>query len=146
MSFGKGTKLFGKEGKNVVKLLTIVLLSAGIITASLFAYQQFTKPRTPSLISKNDATQIAFKAGNWNEQTLRDKKIETTLLDVKENGFSFKVDEKTMQDILPLGGKFPEYEKHQYIWEIRIIAPNNNDWVYRINAETGDILLQPPYR
>ena len=145
MSFGKGSKLFANDGKRIVKLLTIALLSAGIITASLFAYQQFTQPVRP-LISKDGATEIAIRVGNWNEQTLRDKTIEATLLDVKENGFRFQVDERTMQDILPLGGTFPEYEKHQYIWEIRIIAPNNNDWVYRINAETGDILLQPPYQ
>jgi len=129
LSFGKSFRLFANDAKKIVKLLTIALLSAGIITTSLLAYQQFTKPVTPSLISKNEATELAIKTGNWNEQTLWDKRIEVTLLDVKENGFNFKVDEKTMQDILPFGGKFQENEKHQYIWEIRIIAPNNNDWV-----------------
>ncbi|MGH9857020.1 MAG: PepSY domain-containing protein [Acidobacteriota bacterium] len=138
----KGSRLFANDGKSIIKLLTIALLSVGVIAASLLAYHQFTKPAIPGLISKDDAIQIALKAGDWDKQTLRDKKIETTLLHVKANGFSFVVDEKTLQDTLTLDGKFPKYE-NQYIWQIGIIAPSNRDWGYIINAETSEILTQP---
>jgi hypothetical protein len=142
----KGSRLFSNDKKSLVKLVTMALLSLGVIAASVFTYQQLTKSPTPSLISMDDAIRKAIFAGNWNEQTLRDKTIEATLMHVKANGFSFVVDEKTLQDSPTIyHNLFPKYE-NQYVWEIQIIAPNNNDWVYIINAEKGEVLLQPPYQ
>jgi hypothetical protein len=99
------------------------------------------------MISEGHAIAIAIKAGDWDGQTLRNKKIEAVLLHVKENGFSFVVDEVTLQDTLMLDGKFPEYE-NQYIWQVGITAPgpSNRSWGYTINAENGNILTQPPYQ
>lgn len=145
MSSGRGFGLFASDGKMIVRMLTMALLSVGVIAGSLFAYQQLTKLGTPNLISKDDATEIALKAGDWDAQKLMDKEIEATLLHVKANGFSFKVDEDRMEDTLEIGGRFPEYQENEYIWEIQIVALNNN-WVYIINAETAEILLQPPYQ
>lgn len=146
LSSAKGSRLFSNDKKSLVKLITMALLSLGVITASVLAYQQLTKSPTPSLISMDDAIRKAIIAGNWNEQTLRDKTIESTLLHVKANGFSFVVDEKTLQDSQTLyHNLFPKYE-NQYVWEIQIIAPNNNDWVFLIDAEKGEILMQPPYQ
>lgn len=146
LSSAKGSRLFSNDKKSLVKLVTLALLSLGMITASVLAYQQLTKPPTPSLISLDDAIRKAIHAGNWNEQTLRDKTIEATLMHVKANGFSFVVDQKTLQDSPTLyHNQFPEYE-NQYVWEIQIIAPNNRDWVYIINAAKGEILMQPPYQ
>lgn len=111
----KGSRLFSNDKRSLVKLVTMSLLSLGVITASVFAYQQLTKSPTPSLISMDDAIHKAFFAGNWNEQTLRDKTIEATLMHVKANGFSFVVDEKTLQDSPTLyHNQFPKYE-NQYI-------------------------------
>ena len=124
-------------------MLTTALFSFSIIAATLFLYQQFTKPATPNLISRENAIQTAIDAGSWNPQTLGDKKIEATLLHVKANGFSFVVDEKTLNDTLTLyNSQFPNHE-NKYLWIVSIIAPNNRYWVYTIDAATGELLLQP---
>lgn len=86
---------------------------------------------------------MAVNAGNWNPQTLSDKKIEATLLHVRANGFSFMLDEKTLKDTLTVyNTQFPNYE-NKYLWIVSIIAPNNRDWVYTIDAAVGELLLQP---
>ncbi|HEX7034033.1 MAG TPA: hypothetical protein VF172_13625 [Nitrososphaera sp.] len=151
MGSAKGSRLFASDGENIAKLLTIALLSLGVIAASLFTYQQLAKPVTPNLFSKDAAIQIAFKAGKWdtewNEQKATgDMQISSTLVHVQANGFSLKVDEKTLQDIPVAGSRLEGYE-NQYIWIVNIFAPDNygnrstDSW---INAETGEILMQYP--
>lgn len=145
MGFGKGSRLFSSDKRDLVRLLTVALLSAGVISASLFVYQQITKPPTPNLISKDNAIQVAIRAGNWNEQELKDKKIEATLLHVKQNGFSFVVDQDSLQDTLTLNGTpFPEYE-NEYLWKIELTGSGNTVngyWITIINAATGEVLMQ----
>ena len=81
----------------------------------------------------------------WNNQILRDKEIEATLLHVKQNGFAFIVDHNTLQDTLTLGGDpFPQYE-NQYIWKIEFTGSGNTAngyWVTLVNAETNEVLIQ----
>jgi hypothetical protein len=145
LSPAKGLRLFANDRKSIVNLLTIAMLSMWVVAASGFTYQQFSKHTKPSLISTDSATQLAIKAGNWNEQTLGDKKIEATLLHVKQNGFSFIVDQNTLQDTLRLGvDPLPQYE-NQYLWRIEFIGSGNTAngyWVTLINAETSEILMQ----
>lgn len=143
MSSASGSKLFGRDKKGITKVLTITLLGMGLIAAALFAYQQLTKPAIPAVISKDDAIAIAYKAGNWHEQTLRDKHTEATLIHVKANGFSFVInDENTLEDTLIVyQTPFPQYEE-QYLWIVKIIAPSNREWDSIINAETGEVVIQ----
>ena len=126
-------------------MLTLAIFAIGVAAASLFSYQQFSDFWKPHLISESDAIQTAISAGNWNEQTLQDKKIDATLLHVKANGFSFIVDPNTLQDTLTLSGDpLPQFE-NQYIWKIEFIGSGstaNRYWVTLINAETGGLLLQ----
>jgi hypothetical protein len=145
LSSANGSRLFANDRKNIVRILTISLSALAIISAALFAYQQYTKPAVPDLISKDEAIQIALKAGNWNEQTLRDKKIEAILVHVKANGFSFIVDQNSLQDTITIGGKFTEFPDHenQYLWLVDVTAPNNRGWGYTIDAGTGEISRQP---
>ena len=138
------SRLFTHDRKNIVRLLTVSLLSLGAMSAAFFAYQQFTKPAAPNLISKENAVDAALKAGDWGEQTLRDKRIETELIHVKANGFSFVVDENTLQDTLTLhSGQFPNNE-NQHLWLVDVIAPNNRGWSYTIDAATGEVLMPFP--
>ena len=138
------SRLFTHDKKNIVRLLTISLLSLGTISAAFFANQQFTKPAAPNLISKENAVDTALKVGEWNELTLRDKIIEAELIHVKANGFSFVVDENTLQDTLTLhSGQFPNNE-NQHLWLVDIIAPNNRGWSYTIDAATGEVLTTFP--
>lgn len=144
MSSPKGSRLFANDKKTVIKLLTMALLSVGIIAASLFAFQQFTRPVTPNLISKDKAVQVAIAAMDWNDQTLKDKKADATLLHVRQNGFSFVVDQNTLQDTLTLSGDpLPQHE-NQYLWKIEFAGSGNTVngyWVAIINAENGEILM-----
>lgn len=141
LSAAKGSNHFANS-KTTLRILTMSLLSIGVVIAGILAYQQFTKPAMADLISNEEAAQIALAAGKWNEQTLRDKEIETTLLHVKANGFSFIVKEETLLDTLTLHhNRFPEYEG-QYLWAVEITS-STRDWSYLADAETGEILLQP---
>lgn len=143
MSSANGSRLFAGDRKSIIKILTISLFALGAIAGVLFAYEQSTKPAVPNLISKDDAIQIALEAGSWNDQILRDKKIEATLVHVKANGFSFIVDQQTLQDSLTLyHNQYPHYE-NRHLWIVSIIAPNNMDWVYTIDAATGEIVTPP---
>lgn len=143
LSSARGSKLFAGDGKGIVRILKVSLSGLAVLSLSLFAYQQYSKPNVPNLIAKDEVIQIAIKAGNWNGQTLRDKTIQTTLLHVKANGFSFVVDQRTLQETLALHqNQYPRYE-NQYLWIVSIIGPNNNDWVYTIDAATGEILTSP---
>lgn len=139
MCAAKGSRLFAGNRRSIVRILTISLFSLAVLAAILLAYQQTIKPVVPDLISKDSAIQVALEAGEWNEQTLRDKKIEATLLHVKANGFSFIVDQDTLQDTITIGGKYPEHES-RYLWLVDITAPNNRGWGYTIDARTGEML------
>ena len=142
MSFSRYSKLFGHDKKSIIKVLTISLFFVGLTAAALFAYQQLAKPALP-VISKDNAIAIAYKAGNWNKQTLEDKHTDATLVHVKANGFSFIVDQGTLQETTTLyQNLYPNYE-NQYLWIVGINASNNNDWVYTIDAATGKIVSPP---
>jgi hypothetical protein len=141
LSFSNHSTLFGRDKKGIIRVLTISLFFVGLTAAALFAYQQLTKPALP-IMSKDNAIAIAYKAGNWNEQTLKDKHAEATLVHVKANGFSFVVDYENAVDTLKLyHTPFPQYED-QYLWIVKIIAPSNREWVSVINAETSELLEQ----
>ena len=144
MSAPNGFRLFAKDRESIVRLATIGLLAFGVIAGSLFAFQQVTKPITPNLLSKDQAIQKAIAGSDWDEQTLRDKKIDATLLHIKQNGFSFVVDQNTLQDTLRLSGDpLPRQYEGQYLWKVEFIGSGNTQngyWVTMINAETGEII------
>jgi len=140
LSSAKEFKLFPFDRKSFVNILTIAVFSLGVTAALLFVYQQSTPSSFPNFESKEEAIAVAVNAGSWNEETIRDKKIEVTLVHVKANGFSFIVDQDTLQDSLTLyHNQYPSYENY-YLWIVSIIAPNNRDWVYTIDVATGEII------
>jgi len=106
--------------KDIVRLLTISLFSLGALVGALYAYQQATKPLAPDLVAKEEAIQIALNAGEWDkwdvQKSTGEIQIEADLVHVQPNGFSLKVDEKTLQDIPAVGGKFDGYE-NLYLWD-----------------------------
>jgi hypothetical protein len=121
----KGYRLFAGDKRPVVKLFTVGLFSFGVLAASVFAYQEFIKTAKPSLISKDEAVNAAIGASSYDEQALRNLKTDRILIHVKENGFSFVVDQNTLQDTLTLDGhKFGEYQ-NQYLWIIEFTRTGN---------------------
>jgi hypothetical protein len=121
------------------------LFSVGVLAAFLFAYQEVTRAARPGLLSKDDAVLAATVDGGHSEQTLRQLKIEATLLHVKQNGFSFVVDRNTLEDTWTLDShRFPEYE-NQYLWVIVFTGSGSTvigNWEKIIDAESGEILMR----
>lgn len=144
LSSRKGYGLFASDKRTVVKLLTVGLFSVGMLAASLLVYQELVKPAKPSLISKDEATRAAIGAHNWDEQALRNMEIDATLLHVRENGFSFVVDQNTLRDTLTLDGHmFPEYQ-NRYLWVIEFTGTGNianGHWETIIDASNSDVLI-----
>ena len=150
-STANGSRLFGNGRKDIVRILTISLFSLGALAATLYAYQQVTKPPVPDLISKEEAVQIALNAGEWDnkwdvQKSTGEMQIGADLVHVQPNGFGLKLDEKTLQDTRAGSGRFDGYE-NRYLWDIDIFGPDiygNKNTISFIDAETGDILSQYP--
>lgn len=100
---------------------------------------------TPHLISREQAYAIATKHGDWSKDFLAGKIIDVKLLHVKNEGFSFIVDEKTLQD-KTLYQKLPISE-NQYFWDVKVSTcdqnhPECHEWGYWVNATDGAIIPQ----
>lgn len=150
MTSANRSRLFGNGRKGIVRILTISLFSLGALAGALYAYQQSAKPPMPDLISKEEAVQIALNTGEWDkwdvQKSTGEVHIGADLVHVQPNGFSLKVDEKTLQDTPIVGGKFDGYE-NRYLWDIDIFGPDiygNKNTNSLIDAENGDILSQYP--
>jgi hypothetical protein len=109
---------------------------------------ELTKPSpVPSLLSEAEALQLAETQTKWHELMIDDYRAETILVHVKENGYAFVVDEKTLQDTWEIADKTqPDSYYNYYIWEVKLISEeiNRNAGYEReswINAETGEVLL-----
>jgi hypothetical protein len=155
LSSAIGPKAFSFDRKRIVRMSAIALFSIGMISAALMVYQQLqpletqvTEPSSvPSLLSEADALQLAERETRWHELMIDDYRIEAILAHVKENGYTFVVDEKTVQDTLQIADKMqPDTYSNYYIWKVKLISeePNRNVGYEReawINAETGEVLL-----
>jgi hypothetical protein len=161
-----GSSLFKGTNKSVIRIATISLFSLGIFAAGLFAYQQYSSrslapglpseeqqessinpEKVPNLISKEEAVRIAKTETKWEELKIDNYRIESALVHVKENGYAFLVDEKTMQNMWKMVDKTqPDKYYNYYIWKVKLISEevNRNEGYEReswINAETGEVLL-----
>lgn len=160
-----GSSLFKGTNKSVIRIATISLFSLGIFAAGLFAYQQYSAKSStsnlppneqqnsinpevvPKLIPKDEAVQIAKTETKWEELKIDNYRIESALVHVKENGYAFLVDEKTMQNTWEIADKMkPDKYYNYYIWKVKLISEeaNRNEGYEReswINAETGEVLL-----
>ncbi|MEW6603159.1 MAG: hypothetical protein AB1351_00545 [Thermoproteota archaeon] len=160
-----GSRLFKGTNKGVIRVATISLFSLGIFAVGLFAYQQYSaKSSTPNpvpneqqhsinpevvpkLMSKDEAVQIAKTETKWEELQIDSYRVESVLVHVKENGYAFLVDEKTMQNTWEIADKMqPDKYYNYYIWKVKLISEevNRNEGYEReswINAESGEVLL-----
>lgn len=150
MSSAKGSRLFAGDGKSIVRILTIALFSIGTIAATLIVYQQLQLTKQspmPSLLSEDEAAQIAKRESKWDELMIDNYRIESTLVHVKENGYAFIVDEKTLQDTLEIADKMqPDKYYINYIWKVKLFSEerNRNEGYEReswIDAQTGKVIL-----
>lgn len=160
-----GSSLFKGTNKGVIRIATISLFSLGIFAAGLFAYQQYSAKSSttnllpneqqhsinpevvPELIPEDEAVQIAKTETKWEELQIDSYRIESALVHVKENGYAFLVDEKTMENTWEIVDKMqPDKYYNFYIWKVKLISEevNRNEGYEReiwINAETGESLL-----
>jgi len=126
-----------------ITILTLVLLAIGITSglAILFDFLMESEKNT-QLLGREDAQRIATSTGKWDENSLADKTVEIKLLHIKNDGFTFLVDEKTFEDISLFMTKFPDLQENKYVWLIQISATGgaNRGWYYLIDAENGNVL------
>ncbi len=120
----------------------MILLATGVGSGlvTLFDYLE-----SPHLISKEKAFAIASKEGNWSQNFLSDKTVDTKLFHVKNDGFTFIVDENTFQDksVIPL--RFNKLRDGQYLWIVTVTGQppdilSGRSWGYEISATDGQIL------
>jgi hypothetical protein len=162
LSASNGSSLFKDGKKGITRLVTISLFALGIFAAGLFAYQQYSIKSSPlpnnqrfsinteivpKLISKDEAIQITKTETEWEELNIDDYRMEAALVHVKENGYTFYVDEKTMQNTWDIADKIqPDMYYNYYIWKVKLISEevNRNEGYERgtwIDAESGEVLL-----
>jgi len=141
--------------------VTIILFSIGVISSLLIMYSYFstqvtqkvepnlmekvTPTNRTNLITKEQVFVIASKAGNWTKDFLSNKSVDITLIHVKNNGFSFVVDQNTFEDVSLYHEKFPYFKDNQYIWMIKATGQppsilSSREWGYMINATNGQVL------
>lgn len=143
-----------------------IIIVIGSLTAVIL-YEIYTEEKpviginidygpSPHLISKEQAFEMASKAGNWSQNFLREKTIDMKLLHVKNNGFAFIVDEKTLGDITPSCPQNSpcvepfEINGHglkdgQYVWIVTVTGQppkilSGRSWGHMIDATNGQVL------
>jgi hypothetical protein len=119
-----------------------MLLVIGIGSGLVILYDYSTSPH---LISKEKAFSIATRAGNWSQNLLSDKTVNIKLLHVKNDGFTFVVDENTLLDKSLSDERLNGLKNGQYVWIVTVTGqpPNilsGRQWGYMINATNGELL------
>jgi hypothetical protein len=68
----------------------------------------------PELISKDQALQVGKTETKWEELKIDNYRVESALVHVKENGYAFLVDEKTMQNTWEIADKMKTDKYYNY--------------------------------
>ena len=129
-------------------ILTVILFVIGIGSALYVLYDYLNESATnPKLIGKEEALAISMKTGRWDKSLLSDKTIDTKLLHIKNDGFAFSVDQKTLNDTTLFQNRFNDLKEGQYVWfvTIKMSGGSNREWYYLIDASDG-ALLNPKQR
>ena len=130
--------------RKVILVVTVFLFALGITSAFLILYDSMSEQKTgrPALLDKEHAYSIAVKAGNWTQSNLDRMTVDMTFLHVKNDGFAFYVDEKTLEDKdLFWGDKFTQLKEGQYLWIVKMTAKDGKHGSdYFIDASDGTVL------
>jgi len=145
----------GLNNSKVVKLLTIILFGAGVITAAMFVYQQTAINAEPFAVSKDDAIRLALTEVDKEPRRYPDylpndnatKEAKAELIHVTSNGLSFIVDEESLADMWLHtfeGTPLDAYE-NKYFWEVRVITSTEfgqRGYHYWVDADSGEVLKE----
>ncbi|MGI0011809.1 MAG: cupredoxin domain-containing protein [Nitrosopumilaceae archaeon] len=128
--------------KKSLTVTTIILFAIGIGSALYVLYDHIESADRPKLIGKEEAQAVAIESGRWDKSLLDDKTITTTLLHIKNDGFAFVVDEKTLEDKSIFMNRYNQFNADQYIWQIiiQMKGGSNREWIYLIDASEGALL------
>ena len=139
--------------KTIFRIMFVAFLAVGISSAALILYGYYLEGQKEignvieiDLIKRDQAQGIALAHGNWTPELLTNKETTLKLIHIKNDGFAFSVDEKTLQDKDVFMQKFGEYPDGQYIWLVQVtmqkkgIDDNNREWSYVIDAKNGTVL------
>lgn len=127
--------------KKSINIISIILVGIGIISASLIYHDRTTSDIPLLKIDDEDAKRLALSEGNWNNNTLKDKSVNSNLLHIKNDGFTFLVDPDSFKDKELYMAKFSDLEPEQYVWHVIVQNENNREWNYVIDANNGNIIL-----
>lgn len=127
--------------KKSLTVTTIILFAIGIGSALYVLYDYIESADRTRLIAKEEALAVAIESGRWDESLLKDKTITSKLLHVKNDGFAFVVDEKTLDDV-SIFSKLDNLEENTYVWlvQITMVGGSNREWTYLIDASDGALL------
>ena len=133
--------------KKQLNIIASVLFAIGIVNALLFFYYYTDESNTDKAmlsIDKTKALGITLESGRWDETSLQDKKTDLTLLHTKNDGFTFVVDEDTLEDKSVFFTKLADIKEDKYVWFVQISMEggSNKIWNYLIDAQTGELLNQ----
>jgi hypothetical protein len=123
-----------------ITIVTIILFSIGIISASLIGYNYFTSIH---VISKQQAIDLAIKYGQWTPQALRNDIIDAKLLQAKlSNQVALVLNDSTMSyEPYPVPLRANYVKENQLFWEVTItrhlVGSEYHEWVYEIDAMNG---------
>ena len=130
--------------RKIILAVTVLLFALGIASAFLIMYDSVSEQKSskPILLDRDRAYSIAVKAGNWTQDNLDRMAADMTFLHVKNDGFAFYVDEKTLEDKdLFRGDKFTQLKEGQYLWIVRMTAKDGtHETDYFIDASDGTVL------
>lgn len=128
--------------KKSLTVTTLILFAIGIGSALYVLYDYIESADRTRLIAKEEALAVAIESGRWDKSLLDDKTITTTLLHIKNDGFAFVADEKTLEDKSLFGNRYNQFNADQYIWQIiiQMKGGSNREWTYLIDASDGALL------
>ena len=126
--------------RKILNLATMWLLGIGMGSALLILYNYL---ETPHLISKDQILSEALNFSGLNKSLFANTTNQMTLLQIKNYGKAFVLDDKTLKNSCCAGAS-PVGTFDEYVWHVNIVKKltkyHGNEWDYYIDAENGTLL------
>ena len=130
-------------------MLTVAFFVTGGLFAAVVIYQQFTVEPKPYSIARGEAIRIALNEvdmePNRDASILPHENAEATLIHIGKDGWSFLVDENSLEDTWAFRNdeRFEGYED-EYVWYVEVTTSNVNGgsrgYWYLIDIDSGQAI------
>lgn len=139
----------GLKKKIPIRILIIALFAIGGLFAAVVIYQQFTVEPKLYSIPREEAIRIALNEvdmePNRDASILPHENAEATLIHIGKDGWSFRVDENSLEDMWGSRSdeRFEGYED-EYVWYVEVTTSNMNGgsrgYWYLIDVDSGNAI------